>query len=462
MSVVTPPPPRSAREHVDPELLIEEARERQRHRRRRSLAAAMVVLVAAALAAGIDRWVARGGASNAAALPNGVFVNRSAFAGHGLLAFLSRGRLFVLDGRTQKVTAVTRAGAQATDPRFSPNRRWLAYTVGTGRLGIAHADGSSAHLFAGDGGAAWLPNGELLARNGIFRLAGDGRLVRVSAAPAGLSAWSPAGDRFAFVSRSIIHGKGGAFHGVERLQIADSLTGRRTTWRSAPFSFTPKLGFQGDAINGVEVLPRREGVLFWLDPDQSASLAADGMAVYELRAPLAKPRRLAVTVGADVSVGSNGKLAIGAGGDRYAWLTKDVVTCGAGRCTRIPATPGRLTIDPAWSPDGKTLAYVEAAPGAASNFFQATITRWYATHTLWLLQAGATHATQVAGTTGAAVPTWSNDGRSLLYVAGDALWLLPTRTATPQKIAGPLFPPGAWPSYYGQIDWNGEFTWASP
>ena len=79
----------------------------------------------------------------------------------------------------------------------------------------------------------------------------------------------------------------------------------------------------------VRVLPHREGILFWVDPDQSNSYAADGLSVYEVRAPVAKATRLAVTLGDTVSIGPGARLAIGAGGNSYAWITKYVVTCDA-------------------------------------------------------------------------------------------------------------------------------------
>jgi hypothetical protein len=468
MGSVLVPPSVTEVEHerepvVDPEALIEEARQRQQRRRRGIAGALVVAIVLGALAFGVVRLVSSGGTKVGESSPKRLFVSRSAFAGHGLLAFVSRGRLFVLDGKTQQLTAVTSAAAQVSDPRFSPDGRWLTYAIGPGRFGLARADGAAARTIALRGGGEWLPNGDLLSDNGVYRVSADGSLVRVGSTPKGLVAWSPNGDRFAFVSRQIVHQPNGAFQGVETLQVADSLTGKRTTWRGVPFSFTRKLGFQGSVTANVRVLPNGEGILFWIDPDQSNSYAADGLSVYEVRGPAGKAIRLAVTLGDTVSIGPGGKLAIGAGGNRYAWITKYVVTCNAAtaRCTKAPTPSGRLTINPAWSPNGKMLAYVEAAARPAGDFRQATIERWYATHRLWLLRSGATRATEVAGTQGAAAPVWSDDSGSVLYVAGDALWLVPKIGARPEKIAGPLYPPNAWPSYYGEIGWSSQFAWTS-
>ncbi|MGD0713119.1 MAG: hypothetical protein ABSB24_02900 [Gaiellaceae bacterium] len=62
---------------------------------------------------------------------------------------------------------------------------------------------------------------------------------------------------------------------------------------------------------------------------------------------------------------------------------------------------------------------------------------------------------------GATALRWSADGKSLIYVRGDALWLLPGLTRRPVRIAAPLFPPGNWPQYFAQIPWSTQFAWWS-
>ncbi len=91
----------------------------------------------------------------------------------------------------------------------------------------------------------------------------------------------------------------------------------------------------------------------------------------------------------------------------------------------------------------------------------AVVARWYATHTLWTVRAGSHSAHEITGANGATAPVWSSSGKSLVYEAGDALWLVATLPGKPVKIASPLFPPAAWPGYFGQVDWTQQLAWSA-
>jgi hypothetical protein len=216
---------------------------------------------------------------------------------------------------------------------------------------------------------------------------------------------------------------------------------------------------RGPFIARVIVLPDDEGLLYWVDPD-----AADGLELYLLRGPGEAPRPLGTTLLASgsVAIGPPGSFSIVTGHNRYAWMDKTLEDCAVAtaRCLPVPAAKGVLTLGPAWSPNG-TLAFVKAPASSATNFYQATVTSWYAEHALWTMAPGQTRGTEVAGAGGATSPEWSANGKSLLFVSGDALWLLPSLGATPQKVAGPLFPANAWPTYYGEVGWQGQFAWSS-
>ena len=444
---------------AEAEALFREARLRtQRRRRRRAAAAglalALVTVAYAALSAG-DATPARSASS-------GPIVNHSAFAGHGRLAFVSLGRLYVLDGAA--LTAVSRPGQSASNPQFSPDGRFLSYESGSGAEYLARADGTGARpVGAGAGPQTWLPDGDLIAGRSIWRVNAGETLARIGALPHGLVAWSPDGGRFVFFDGTDVKRSGGRIDSTGTLDVAASLDGPRTTWYTTHAVFTPKNGVQGNLLDGALVLPADRGILFRLDPGGSSSISEDGLAVYLLRAPDTKPVALASTVGFTVTLGARGRFALTNGLDRYATLTKNVEVCSvvAGRCTSIPARRGQISFDPAFSPDGATLAYVQAPPTSQSDFSQRHVVAWYATHTLWTLAAGGVPR-EIPGATGASTPTWSADGRTILYTAHDALWIVPANgRGVPMRVAGPLFHPVWWPASWFQVDWQGQFAWSS-
>lgn len=130
-----------------------------------------------------------------------------------------------------------------------------------------------------------------------------------------------------------------------------------------------------------------------------------------------------------------------------------------------PGTPGSaVSLEPAWSPNGNELAYV-LAPTTPGDL-QTPV--WYAAHELFVWDQRTGSSRKLASISGASVPTWSRNGRDLLYVSGDGLWLAPASGGKPVEIERPLFPEHIWKapplsiSFNGQIHWTGQFSWSSP
>jgi hypothetical protein len=130
-----------------------------------------------------------------------------------------------------------------------------------------------------------------------------------------------------------------------------------------------------------------------------------------------------------------------------------------------PGRPGSgVSLDPAWAPGGTELAYVRAPVALTAGWPDAA---WTAAHAIyvWNARTGATR--RIGAIDGAAVPTWSDDGRSLLFVREDGLWLAPLSGGAPVEIERPLFSNAALTGdagvdYFGQIGWTHQFSWWQP
>jgi hypothetical protein len=256
-------------------------------------------------------------------------------------------------------------------------------------------------------------------------------------------------------------------HGVEEIETSQTPNGPRTLWYSAKVSFTHEGGLEGTFPNPVAMLPDGRGLLLTIS--NYCCDYADGQPLYELLTPGGRPHLLDTVVGEGPSYGPNGTFAIAGGGNRYAWLNKHVDLCNesTATCVQAPAPKDVLTVSPAWSPNSKTLAYVEAKTGIAGSIGQPQISQWYATHRLYLLSAGSKVPVEVPGTAGAMAPVWSSNSKSLMFVRNNDLFIVTSRGSKPVELAGPLFHPSGWWSnsaqiaYYGEINWNTQFAWSA-
>ncbi len=409
-------------------------------------------------------------------------------------------------------------------PRFSRDGRWLAYLVtvqsdGDGspsQLWLANADGSGAHEVAGvgvDGLVGWSPTADVLAviadakgrPQAVDLVSAHGAVRRLFALPPSATAptslegavWSPSGGELAV---SVDNPRPGVSGTVTAYPVG---AGRPTTWFSI-HSDQHLPGIYGGGCDDV-IAPLagwwpRWGIAFWAIAC-GASRNLDNTPLEVLTAPGAPPRLIAQTLsdgGTDpVAAGRGGELSLvattsSAGrvysqGKAVETCTRSTLRCAAlpgdtvwlgrapklpclgGACAAVrpppPGTPGSaVSVEPAWSPDGSRLAYVLAptTPGDLAT------PAWYAAHELLVWNPRSGTSTKLASVSGASVPTWSRDGRDLLYVSGDGLWLAPAAGGKPVEIERPLFPERVWRappmsiSFNGQIDWNGQFSWWSP
>jgi dipeptidyl aminopeptidase/acylaminoacyl peptidase len=427
-------------------------------------------------------------------VPDGPTVNLAAFAGHGRLAFVSRNTLWVVDGTSRSLRKVPiPRGLRPLRPLFSPDGKWLAFLettsvpsdVAGGALGysqvwLARGDGSDPHPVAGLGTAllvGWSPTSDVLAAMAApvsnrvpygvlttLRLAtpdGPTRVLVHSRYVRG-AVWSPDGNQLAVVN--------------ENPRLVDTLAtypisgGAPTVWAS----LRPH-----DHLNGMNQ-PLIDPAGWWRGQGIGVWVFGDGM-THNLDAtpldlmshPGAKPRFVADTLSVETTrivSGLEGELAVvadvshGRDGGRVYWDAKQVQICSAvGACTPlvVSANRSRVTLDPVWSPDGRELAFIEAPDRLQGGWGQRTLTKWSSEHTLRIYNAKTHRLQTIAAAKGAAIPLWSGNGRSLLYVDSDGISLLSTLHAKPIRIASPLFAPSRWPSYYGQIAWSEQLSWWS-
>jgi hypothetical protein len=483
MLVETPPRPASTDEF---EALIREARERQRRRRWRGAALIVGLVLLAAVAFGIARS-GGGGAPTVERVPNGPVVNVGAFSGRGRLAFISGSTLWLLDGTTSKLHRLpTPGGFVPSQPVFSFDGRWLAYLEqhrgpATGddyaRLWIAHADGSDAHVVPGltvYSLIGWSPNSDLVAVAAgperttqpcpcysptTLRIVSADRSYRTVARTSWLygGSWSPDGTKLVVADDRYPHAT---------IAVYSASAGRGTTWLR--MKTHQRLNGMNGVLFDVAGWWPHLGIGFWVFGDGMVH-NNDNTPLDLIASPGASPRVLGQTLSDGttdaVAASSSGGVAIVTdhGGGRAAWQDKTVELCtsGAGGCRALPHASGEVTLDPAWAPDGKTLAYIEAPNVRTGPWSQQAIAGWFAAHRVLLYDTSTGHIRPLPAAHGATAITWSRNGRSLLYVRDDALWLLPTLHSRPVRIGSPLFVSHNWPQYYAQIAWASQFAWAS-
>jgi Tol biopolymer transport system component len=219
--------------------------------------------------------------------------------------------------------------------------------------------------------------------------------------------------------------------------------------RSVPF--VPATDNSGAAtVNPLLIAgwqPDASAVLVWIQEGGSGSIMQDGLELWLVPLDGREPHHLGTTLvkpewirwspdGTRVAiVHSAGRMVIGS--------PRVVTVCTTdGTCT--PIAPGDdRTVDPAWSPDGQTIAFVRQ-PAEGQPIVRRGVPDWralYNSRQMWVANADGSDAHQVAAAGGGvAAPSWSPDGRRILYVRNDALWDLDLNVDHATRLIGPIAP----------------------
>jgi len=393
----------------------------------------------------------------------------------GDLAVVDKGRLHVALADAATLLEVTGpdAGSTVTAPAWSADGQWLAYLAirgsrgSGGELHIVRVRGAretyafkelTEPLYPGE--FAWSPTANVLAitphgeqgRHGLWLATTDGK-ARLHTADGLLvyrALWSPDGSTLAYVST--------------RPAVSPELRSDMLWTIAASGTGEPSERFMADRTGIALGAWWRDGkgLLYWLQPSHSASLAADGVTLFS--------RSLATGIVSAVgttlmyrdwlALSPDGtQIVIVEGAGREIWSRKSLALCTipAGTCAAIARPQDTVALDPAFSPTGDQIAYVLAAERMDGAMVPNYARTWGSTRSLWVSAPDGAGARQIAGG-GAAAPLWSADGTHLVFVRDNRLWSIAATGGDPVPLTGTLAP-YIEQSFYGYVSWGETIAW---
>lgn len=369
----------------------------------------------------------------------------------GDLAFVKDGRLQILEVGTGRLIKID-ADGQVLHPKWSHDGQWLAYLIVSqenqdrGSIWVVKRDGTERRpvtglpetVGCGTGIFKWSPADNVLAVScrGIWLIREPGRPRQVLNIGPDITpdiAWSPDGRQIAY-SLTLPYTEENVVDRSDALYTLDIKSGQTVERLIAPAA----------GIWLVAWWPDGKGILYWEDPFHGASIAADGLELCSL--PIGSKKPVRFTVGLTnrcwFSLASDGRLLRVAGAGRETWTNKWLEICNIKNQTavRIEIPRGCVPADPAFSPDGGQIAFV-AAPDLGSGEYPSMdkIKNWSNSMTLWVANPDGSGA-RALDRAGSNVqqPQWSKDGKYIMFMAEDYLWIIDRQGRERHRVAGPF------------------------
>jgi len=411
----------------------------------------------------------------------------------GTLVWVEAGGIWVRelpDGRSAKIAS----GTDLHSPRFSPSGAWIACRKLDDQVFVVRSDGRDGASLDGEG-SMWLPQEDGLAvlRGSDVAVYSPANLWKSPDAlwkDAGVGPFRPDGQQYA--ATRIRQDRAELYVGSQDRTLRVLIPNNEGEIR--PYSWT------------------RDGkqVIYWRADEWSASMWADGVELYTIAASGGTERKLGVsslahTDALDLAPAAAGnKLVVVSGRGRETWAAQQLILLDLDTGAKRDVTPPDIAAQgPAWSPDGRRVAYF-AAPDAEIAEARAEAGKTLRTihpdgsvtttvrtphmrvgigggekahpflqrRNIWTLDpASAAPPQQLTEDPRYRdeEPQWSADSSHILFARMDyqgqsSLWLMERSGSKARQVCSltvysdsPI--EKGWFGYYGYVDWRTAFDW---
>lgn len=379
----------------------------------------------------------------------------------GRVAYIAGGDVWVVDLDTDQQTRLTRDGHNS-HPRWSADGHWIAYQKGD-QLWVVEV--------------------------------GSGKEYLVSEQPVSEFAWSPVENRLAYLStasglviwetdRQNIQTLVASEGGITPRHIAWEPTGKwlayeteQGKWRLCKVSLDGT-SFTLYATSDQTQIPYLAGwsvdgdwLLAWSGP-ASALAWADGLPLCLIPAMGGTPRCLEqkMLLHSDwLSWSSGGQLAFIAGEGRETWVNKGLALMDPASLVMywLVDYAEQAPIQPAFSPDGKYLAY-SAGPTTPAEAAYARRDVALAERRIWVMEVSSGRRRRLTNEDRFRdeCPSWSSDSGYILFARlGEeeaSLWLMGADGSNLRQVVSELTPKPDPTGEYGYVNWQVLWDWWQP